>query len=71
MYCNCMSCCYVTLQYTLFFVQCDIRYERGGGQKKSLLWRGLDILWNDTINIGDAHIFTNKCAGNLFQKIQS
>ena len=52
----CMSCCYVTLQYTLFHI-CVICYEQGGGQIKKSLPGGLDILWNDTININDAHIF--------------
>ena len=58
-----MSCCYVTLQYTLFHM-CVVCYEQDGGQiKNPFCGGGLDILWNDTININDAHIFLIKYAG--------
>ena len=56
-----MSCCYVTLQYTLF--QCDpynVSYVMSGVgviYKKNPFCRGgLDIFLNDTMNINDAHI---------------
>ena len=50
---------------------CNVSYVMSGvgvKLKSPFFGGGLDILCNDTINIGDAHIFTNKYAGNYFKK---
>ena len=55
-----MSWCYVTLQCTLFICDpCNVSYVMSGlgvKYKSPLSGGGLDILWNDTINIDDPHI---------------
>ena len=63
-------CC---ARYKILCFICDPCNERGGGPKKENLFcqGGLDILWNNTMNINDAHIFLIGMLESQSQKIQS
>ena len=80
-----MSCCYIW-RYNILCLRCDpcnVSYMLcagwGSNKKKSLLYGGgggdLDIgdleIWNETININDAHTFLIKYAGKSKAKFIS